>query len=69
MTSSSTLNRGYAEIVTSLLNTSQAHASLADAISSEVVDALKTHERKHDDMKKKVISGPQGHSPADLRLP
>ncbi|TFY64582.1 hypothetical protein EVG20_g5899 [Dentipellis fragilis] len=51
--SQSTLNNAYAKIIGSLVNASQDHVNVADALSNQVVDVLKAVERKADDNIKK----------------
>ncbi|PCH40000.1 hypothetical protein WOLCODRAFT_136602 [Wolfiporia cocos MD-104 SS10] len=49
----STLHNAYAQIISSMLDGAQAHNGLADALTSQVVDALKSTERRHEEAKKK----------------
>ncbi|KAA1469744.1 hypothetical protein DENSPDRAFT_641109 [Dentipellis sp. KUC8613] len=51
--SQSTLNNAYAKIIGSLVNASQDHVNVADALSNQVVDVLKAVERKADENVKK----------------
>jgi hypothetical protein len=50
----STLDDAYAQIITSMTLSAQDHNSLADAITSQVIDVLKSLEKKCEETKKKV---------------
>jgi hypothetical protein len=50
----STLYQAYTQLVTSLAQISQDHVAKADAVNTQVVEALKTLEKHNDDLKKKV---------------
>lgn len=51
----STLDRAYSKIIGSIVESAQDHINLADALSSQVVDPLKSLERKHEENVKKVL--------------
>ncbi|EIM85766.1 uncharacterized protein STEHIDRAFT_79768 [Stereum hirsutum FP-91666 SS1] len=51
--SESTLDRAYSKIIGSIVESAQDHINLADALSSQVVDPLKSLERKHEENVKK----------------
>ncbi|KAJ7195463.1 hypothetical protein GGX14DRAFT_676626 [Mycena pura] len=51
-----TLNAAFNEIISSMANTAQDHVNLADALTRQVVDALKGVERNKEELKKKEIS-------------
>jgi hypothetical protein len=51
---SSTLVEAYSEMITAMTNIGQDHIDLADALNSQVVDVLKTVERKSENLAKKV---------------
>ena len=53
MVSLSTFDDAYSQLVNSLEATSQDHASLSEVLISQVADATKTLEKKHEDMKNK----------------
>jgi formin-binding protein 1 len=53
-TMTSTLNKAYTELITSTASIAQDHIDAADTLNTQVVDLLKTLERKNDEMKKKV---------------
>jgi hypothetical protein len=48
------LNNAYAQIITSITLSAQDHVNLADAITLQVVDVLKSIEKRSEDTKKKV---------------
>ncbi|KAJ3715511.1 hypothetical protein C8R42DRAFT_681074 [Lentinula raphanica] len=48
----STLNSAYESIIASLVNAAQDHNNIADALTTQVVDALKTAERRHESYQK-----------------
>lgn len=50
----STLDNAYTQLISSLDNIAQDHSALSDQITSQVVDASKSLEKKYDDMKTKV---------------
>lgn len=52
----STLDRAYSKIIGSIVEAAQDHINLADALSVQVVDPLKSLERKHEENMKKVQS-------------
>ncbi|CCM05936.1 uncharacterized protein FIBRA_08175 [Fibroporia radiculosa] len=49
----STCHIAYSQIISSILDSAQAHVNLSDALASQVVDVLKGTERRHEDAKKK----------------
>lgn len=49
----STLHNAYAQIISAMLESAQAHINLADSLTSQVVDVLKATERRHEEAKKK----------------
>ncbi|PAV17054.1 Bzz1-Myo3 5p-Bee1p-Vrp1p actin assembly complex component [Pyrrhoderma noxium] len=49
----STFDKAYSQLVNSLEATSQDHASLSEVLISQVADATRTLEKKHEDMKSK----------------
>ncbi|KAI0726436.1 hypothetical protein C8Q72DRAFT_846029 [Fomitopsis betulina] len=49
----STLHNAYAQLISSVMDTAQAHISLADSLSSEVIESLKGTERRQEEAKKK----------------
>ncbi|KZT09361.1 uncharacterized protein LAESUDRAFT_675278 [Laetiporus sulphureus 93-53] len=49
----STLNNAYGQIISAMLESAQAHVSLSDQLTSQVIDALKGSERRHEEAKKK----------------
>ncbi|GBE83192.1 hypothetical protein SCP_0502390 [Sparassis crispa] len=51
----STINNAYSQLILSLHESAQDHLDLSDAFNSQVVDALKSTERRHDEAKKKQI--------------
>lgn len=51
----STLHQGYTQLVDLISKVSQDHSSKAEAVSSQVVEALRTLEKGNDDLKKKVV--------------
>ncbi|KAH8825184.1 hypothetical protein DL96DRAFT_1712206 [Flagelloscypha sp. PMI_526] len=51
----STLYQAYTQLVTSLAQISQDHVAKADAVNTQVVEALKTLEKHNDDLKKKEM--------------
>ncbi|KAJ3754491.1 hypothetical protein EV360DRAFT_96576 [Lentinula raphanica] len=48
----STLNSAYESIIASLVNAAQDHNNIADTLTTQVVDALKTAERRHESYQK-----------------
>ena len=50
----STLDNAYSQIITSMTLSAQDHVNLADGITLQVVDTLKSIEKKSEDTKKKV---------------
>ncbi|KAL0581179.1 Protein BZZ1 [Marasmius crinis-equi] len=50
-----TLNAAYGEMVESMLNTSQDHINVADALTTQVVEVLKVVERRNEDAQKKEM--------------
>ncbi|EKM51975.1 uncharacterized protein PHACADRAFT_212588 [Phanerochaete carnosa HHB-10118-sp] len=52
---SSTLNRAYSQLVSSIGEAGQDHMNLADSLNTQVVEALKTTEKRHDDAKKRQM--------------
>ncbi|OCH90899.1 hypothetical protein OBBRIDRAFT_792810 [Obba rivulosa] len=51
----STVDHAYSQLLSALLNEAQAHVNLSDAFMTQVVEALKATERRHEDAKKKQI--------------
>lgn len=51
----STLNRAYSQLVSSIGEAGQDHMNLADSLNTQVVEALKTTEKRHDDAKKRQV--------------
>ncbi|KAL0961378.1 hypothetical protein HGRIS_006332 [Hohenbuehelia grisea] len=51
----STLNVAYNELMSSIVSTAQDHISVADGLSTQVVDVLKLVEKKNDELKKKEL--------------
>lgn len=49
----STVNNAYSQLISSMLESAQAHVNLSDSITSQVVDSLRATERRHEDAKKK----------------
>ncbi|KAH8114438.1 hypothetical protein DFH11DRAFT_1688953 [Phellopilus nigrolimitatus] len=49
----STLDKAYGQLISSLDSTAQDHSSLSDDLISQVADAAKSLEKKHEDMKNK----------------
>ncbi|KAL5524396.1 BZZ1 [Sanghuangporus sanghuang] len=49
----STLDKAYGQLVNSLDSTAQDHSALSDSLITQVADATKTLEKKHEDMKMK----------------
>ncbi|OCB88259.1 hypothetical protein A7U60_g4665 [Sanghuangporus baumii] len=49
----STLDKAYGQLVNSLDSTAQDHSALSDSLITQVADATKTLEKKHEDMKTK----------------
>ncbi|KZT64927.1 hypothetical protein DAEQUDRAFT_732022 [Daedalea quercina L-15889] len=49
----STLHNAYAQLISSVMDTAQAHINLADSLTAEVIDALKVTERRQEEAKKK----------------
>lgn len=52
--SSSTLAKAYEALITSIGETTQEHISLADSLSSQVIEVLRILEKRCGDTKKKV---------------
>jgi hypothetical protein len=50
----STLDNAYSQTIASMTLSAQDHVNLADAITLQVVDVLKSVEKKSEDTKKKV---------------
>lgn len=50
----STLDNAYSQIITSMTLSAQDHVSLSEAITSQVIDALKSVEKKSEEAKRKV---------------
>ncbi|CAL1712731.1 unnamed protein product [Somion occarium] len=48
----STLNKAYTELVSSILESAQDHLNVSDAWNSQVIEALKVAERRHEEAKK-----------------
>ncbi|KAJ3994622.1 hypothetical protein F5050DRAFT_1772912 [Lentinula boryana] len=48
----STLNSAFDSIITSMINAAQDHNSIADTLTTQVIDVLKTVERKHENIQK-----------------
>lgn len=55
MTRCSTLDRAYSQLVSSIGEASQDHANLADSLNTQVVEALKSVEKRHEDAKKRQM--------------
>ena len=49
----STLHNAYAQLISSMMDTAQAHISLADSLNAEVIESLKVTERRQEEAKKK----------------
>ena len=49
----STLHNAYAQLISSMMDTAQAHISLADSMNVEVIESLKVTERRQEEAKKK----------------
>ncbi|EPS98414.1 hypothetical protein FOMPIDRAFT_1037483 [Fomitopsis schrenkii] len=49
----STLHNAYAQLISSMMDTAQAHISLADSLNAEVIESLKSTERRQEEAKKK----------------
>jgi hypothetical protein len=64
----STLNNAYAQIITSITLSAQDHVNLADAITLQVVDVLKSIEKRSEDTKKKVRPVASWKFPSDCLL-
>ncbi|KAJ7288142.1 hypothetical protein C8J57DRAFT_1641335 [Mycena rebaudengoi] len=52
----STLNAAFTEIISSMVNTAQDHVTIADTLTTQVVDVLKAVERKQEELKKKEMT-------------
>src|SRR5258708_4910442 len=52
----STLDNAYDALINSITDTAQEHLSIADALSSQVVEVLRMVEKRSDDSKKKVVN-------------
>lgn len=52
---SSTLHAVYDEIMNSMLSAAQDHVNLADALTSQVVEVLKSVGKKNEESRKKVL--------------
>jgi formin-binding protein 1 len=52
----STLHTVYDEIMNSIITTAQDHVNLADALTSQVVEVLRSVGKKNEDSRKKVLS-------------
>ena len=50
----SSLDKAYGQLITSLESTALDHSSLSDVLITQVADATKSLEKKHEDMKAKV---------------
>jgi hypothetical protein len=50
----STLDNAYDALINSITDAAQDHLSIADALSSQVVEVLRAVEQRSDDAKKKV---------------
>ncbi|KAJ8080417.1 Protein BZZ1 [Marasmius tenuissimus] len=50
-----TLNAAYGELVDSIMNTSQDHVDIADALTTQVIEVLKAVERRNEDAQKKEM--------------
>jgi hypothetical protein len=59
------------DIITSMVNAAQDHADVADVMHLQVVDVLKTVERKYDEMKKKASAHVKkdGHTSPPRAMP
>ncbi|KAI0632446.1 hypothetical protein C8Q77DRAFT_1125758 [Trametes polyzona] len=51
----STLERAYTQLISAISDASQDHVSLADALTSQVVEPLRAAERKHEETKRKEM--------------
>ncbi|TFY60166.1 hypothetical protein EVJ58_g5319 [Rhodofomes roseus] len=49
----STLHNAYAQLISSMMDTAQAHISLADSLNAQVIEALKVTEKRQEEAKKK----------------
>jgi hypothetical protein len=52
----STVDAAYSQVIGLIADSAQDHVKLADAIGAQVVEVLKSVEKRHDDAKKKVRS-------------
>ena len=50
----STIDNAYAQIVASMTLSAQDHVNISDALTSQVIDVLKSIEKKGEETKKKV---------------
>ena len=51
----STLGRAYTELIDSFSESAQDHVNLADGLDAQVVNVLKMVEKRHEEVKKKVV--------------
>ena len=52
----STVDIAYGQLIASLDNTAQDHNNLSEMLTTQVAEALKTLEKKHEDMRRKVCT-------------
>ena len=51
----STVEQAYSQLIASLSDTAQDHLDFADALNSQVIDALRSTEKRHDDVNKRQM--------------